>query len=120
MTRTFKTKKELAERLMAGEKWRVVGYEYYCYYDETRLVPFRYSGTGVIHDSWGYCDGTSQWEQVIDKQQTKTVWFWRVRNNNGEWLMPNFMDTEDEIRRSYPLATQFKRMDILGSEEVVL
>jgi hypothetical protein len=65
MTRIFKTKKELAERLMAGEKWR-------------------------------------------------------VRNNNGEWLMPDFMDTEDEIRRSYPLATQFKRMDILGSEEVVL
>ena len=119
MTRTFKTKKELAERLMAGEKWRVVGHEDYCYYDETRLVPFRYSGTGVIHDSWGYCDGTSQWEQIIDKQQTKTVWFWRVFEDDV-WFMPDYMYTGEEIRRSYPLATQFKRMDILGSEEVVL
>ena len=117
MTRTFKTKKELAERLMAGEKWRVVGHEDYCYYDETKLVPFRYSETGVIHDSWGCCDGTNQWEQVIDKQQTKTVWFWKIGIDNCTWLMPEFMYTEEEIKNRYPHA-EIKRMDILGSEEV--
>jgi hypothetical protein len=91
MTRTFKTKKELAERLIAGEKWRVVGHGHYCYYDETRLVPFRYSGAGDIYDSWSYCDGTRQWEQIIDKQQPKPNITNKMRSFNRQlaWLAEN-------------------------------
>lgn len=118
MTRTFKTKAELVERLMAGEKWRVVGHEDYCYYDETRLVPFRYSGTGVIHDSWGYCDGASQWEQVIDKQQPKQkLWYWEVKDNLGCWELVTVRCSEENLSNQFK-GNQYRKLEALGFIEV--
>jgi hypothetical protein len=121
MTRVFKTKKELAERLMAGEKWGVVceGHDTvrYCYYDEKATNPFRISNGDEMGNIWGACNSNYQWEQVIDKPKTKTVWFWKIKDIYGYWSKYNNMCTEEYLKElSY--VVEYKRLDILGSEEV--
>ena len=118
MTRVFNTKKELAERLMAGEKWRVIDSVDYCYYCEECQIPFRFSDGIEMNTMWEYCDGVSVWEQVINKPKTKTVWFWKVRINHNVWHMPAVMYTEKEIKSQIEDCIEYKRLDILGSEEV--
>ena len=50
-------------------------------------------------------------------KKTKTVWFWRIKTTN-EWFLTTCMYTEEEVRYRWPDALEFKRMDMLGSEEV--
>ena len=128
MTRVFNTKKELAERLMAGEKWRVVKTmgAGYCFYDEGYQNPWRSSyAEEAMQELWEYCDGYTTWEQVIDKPQTKTVWFWKVKIKHAKhnelqytWCIYYNMCTEETIKKAYPDGTEYERLDILGSEEV--
>lgn len=118
MTRVFSTKKELAERLMAGEKWKAVESEICCYYDESFPVPFRASDGASICGAWNYCDGKTEWEKVKNKPKTKTVWFWKVQRDCGLWFSAARMFTEEEVKAEYPNCKQYKRLDALGSEEV--
>ena len=57
--------------------------------------------------------------RIKEKPKTKLVWFWKIKGELGNW----FIDTdhaysEEEIMKVYPVALEYKRMDILGSEEV--
>lgn len=52
-----------------------------------------------------------------EPKKTKTVWFWRVKTKNGGFFI-NHMHTEEKIRNLWPNALEYKRMDMLGSEEV--
>lgn len=57
-TRVFSTKKELAEALMRGEKWKVDGYSYEAYYkEELDDHPFRCG-------YWHLCDGKTIWTRI--------------------------------------------------------
>jgi len=75
-TRTFSTKKELAEALLRGEKWSpsIEGFAYnhqFAKYNE-RIDgnPFRYgdnsSGFRTLIVHWHYCDGKTLWTRVND------------------------------------------------------
>ena len=52
-----------------------------------------------------------------EPKKTKTVWFWKIRLKDG-WWMPSDMHTEEEVKNNWEQAIEYKRMDILGSEEV--
>ena len=121
----FNTKKELAERLIVGEKWRVVGGTGYCFYIENEDCsnPFRYGNTKFcqpILSIWSECNGETEWEQVIDKPKTKTktVWFWKVKDVGDDWEMTRYMCSEKELKVMYDNEAEYVRLDILGSEEV--
>lgn len=68
------------------------------------------------HEVWNFAEYEYR---IKEKPKTKTVWFWKVKGELGNW----FIDTdhaysEEEIMKVYPVALEYKRMDILGSEEV--
>ena len=56
--------------------------------------------------------------RIKETPKTKTVWFWRVRCDDGSWRLSTWMYTEEEVKTKWDGALEFKRMDILGSEEV--
>ena len=56
--------------------------------------------------------------RIKEKPKTKTVWFWKIKSEKDGWFIPNFMRTEEEVKVVFPYALEYKRMDILGSEEV--
>ena len=68
-TRTFSTKKELADALMRGEKWKDK-YGFICYFSEESNNPFFASDgeKGFILDNqqWEQCDGKTLWTKVND------------------------------------------------------
>ena len=68
-TRTFATKKELAEALIRGEKWKDK-YGFICYFSEESNNPFFASDgeKGFILDNqqWEQCDGKTLWTKVND------------------------------------------------------
>jgi len=68
-TRTFATKKELAEALIRGEKWKDK-YGFICYFSEESNNPFFASDgeKGFILDNqqWELCDGKTLWTRVDD------------------------------------------------------
>ena len=74
MTRTFSSKEELAERLRAGEKWQLKGSSSVCYYDANEFNPYRYDNQPMDY-VWDYCNGKTEWEQVIEK----------IEPNDGEY-----------------------------------
>ena len=77
----FKTKKELAERLMNGERWRVIGNKDWCFYNEDGIteLPFK-----VSEYEWKWCDGETEWEQDIPKNII-TIEKWLCRDVDGEY-----------------------------------
>jgi hypothetical protein len=83
----FNTKKELAERLMDGEKWRVVGHSFYCFYSEIDggSSPFRCSDGYAMGIRWNFCDSKKEWEQVIDKPKTIKSRFIVVESKRNKW-----------------------------------
>ena len=120
MTRVFKNKKELAERLVAGEKWKIKGKRSCFYLDSSRLNPFRFDNgydEAPMDSAWSKCDGKTVWEQVIDKPKTKTVWFWKIKNEIGEWYINSYMLSEEEVEHAYP-GRKVKRLEALSGEEV--
>jgi hypothetical protein len=52
-----------------------------------------------------------------EPEKTKTMWFWIVKTKSGVFFT-NQMYTEEKIRKLWPKALEFKRVDMLGSEEV--
>ena len=85
--RTFENKKELAEALLKGEKWKILGSdEGYCFFDEISIlnetyIPFRF-GTKAKNtklDGWWNCaNGINKWEKVTDLNSNNN------NNKNGE------------------------------------
>jgi len=75
-TRTFSTKKELAEALMRGEKWSpsikyiTFNHQFAEYNERIDGNPFRYgdnsSGFSALTFHWHYCDGKTLWTRVND------------------------------------------------------
>jgi len=55
--------------------------------------------------------------RIKPEPKKKTVWFWRVKTKSGGFFI-NHMHTEEKIRKLWPNALEYKRMDMLGSEEV--
>ena len=56
--------------------------------------------------------------RIKEKPKTKIVWFWKMKSESGIWFMVDYMYTEKEIKSKYEKCLEYKRMDILGSEEV--
>ena len=56
--------------------------------------------------------------RIKETLKTKTVWFWKGRFDDDSWCLSTWMYTEEEIKEEWVDALEYKRMDILGSEEV--
>lgn len=70
----------------------------------------------VVVPSWNWV--RCSYRIKPEQKKTKTVWFWKVKLKTGMWLSSDYMFPEEEIKKSFPDALEFKRMDVLGSEEV--
>lgn len=57
--------------------------------------------------------------RIKQPKKTKTMCFWRVKTKSG-WFFSTNMCTEEELKELWPYALDYKRLDMLGSEEVAV
>ena len=65
--------------------------------------------------AWDWCN--NKYRIKPEQKKTKPVWFWKIKTKKG-WFLGSYMGTEEEARRRWPNALEYRRMDMLGSEEV--
>jgi len=87
------------------------------YRDGGEVEVENYDGNWVAtpEPSWDFSENNYR---IKEKPKTKTVWFWRVLTEESGWFMPDYMYTREEVADMHKKATEFKRMDALGYEEV--
>ena len=98
----FNTKAELAKRLIDGERWRVKGDNSVCRFDMEHSNPFVIRNI-PMNSIWHYCDGKTEWEQVIEKKTKKVslALFTYYDTTDANWTYPVLSEALTDFKAEY-------------------